>query len=398
MKEKLSYFQLMRRAINKYEGNHRFNIRIVALKMIVRNLKWIFCRYRPVVFSPDKERIHILFTLSGGLGDILIALNYIQNFYNYFGELLNIDIVVPLNLFSDISLIVKDQSYIKQCLKFNVCGYVGYDIKIELVRIPVIQDVCNRKKIKKLLPDLYRWIVKSIDFCSKNNEYLMPGTVSDGLLSWYSLNQGQNRLTQADILKYFPIKDLFKMPLHDNNEIMAKFDLKKNKYIVVQNGAGLNSTLKSVEFFTRDWPNDNFNKLITQLKNDYPNYKIIQIGYASQISIKNVDINLLGKTNFQELLVVIANARLLIASESGAVHFRHFTTGGPSVVLFGPTRPEMYNYPENCSIVSHICRGCEWMHKDWRNWCIKSQSTYALCMNDIKPDFVLKKIKERNLL
>ncbi len=398
MKTKLTYFQLMNRALKKYEKNYRFNIRMVALKMIMRNLKWIFCKYQPDIFNSDKKKIHVLFDLDGGLGDILIALNYIQNFYNYFGKVITIDIVVPPNLFKDITLIIKDQHYISQCLKYDIDGYQGYDIQINLVRIPIIKYLFNEKKIKTLSFDLYTWIKKTLTFCSENSEYTIPGTVSDGLLSWYSVGQKQNRLTQADILKYFSTKDLFKIPLYNTNDILSKFNLGKNKYIVLQNGAGLNSTLKSINFFTRDWPNDNFNTLVSLLKQNYPNYQIVQVGYDCQISMRDVDTNLLGRTDFLELLVILANAKLLIASESGAVHFRHFTSAAPSVVLFGPTRPEMYNYPENISIVSPICNGCEWMHKEWRNWCIKSQSKCALCMNDIKPDFVLEEIKKRNIL
>ena len=171
-----------------------------------------------------------------------------------------------------------------------------------------------------------------------------------------------------------------------------------NQYIVLQNGAGLNSLSKNKSIFTRDWSNENFNVLVEKLKQIYPDYKVVQVGYPSQQNITGTNCDLLGKTNFHELLVIVGCAKLLISSESGVIHFRHFTTSKPSVVLFGPTRPEMFGYPENINIVSSICTGCEWMHPNWRTFCVKSNSEEALCLKDITAAHILNKIKDNRLL
>ena len=395
---RFNYFGSMEHALNKYKLKYGNNIRLVALKMILRNFKWLYRRFIQINCTFDDDKIHILFELDGGLGDIIIALNFLKNFNEKFSKNVVIDIVVPSNLYNEIKFITDNQSFISDCLIYTKGEYCGYDICINFVRIPVIKYLYNDEKIKNKSLELYNWLQHNKKFCYENEKYTHPGTISDGILSWYTLMRGQNRISQADVIKSVNVQDILKINLTHIHEVLSKFNLQNNQYIVLQNGAGLNSLSKNKSIFTRDWSNENFNVLVEKLKQIYPDYKVVQVGYPSQQNITGTNCNLLGKTNFHELLVIVGCAKLLISSESGVIHFRHFTTSKPSVVLFGPTRPEMFGYPENINIVSSICSGCEWMHPNWRTFCVKSNSEEALCLKDITATHILNKIKDNRLL
>lgn len=54
-------------------------------------------------------------------------------------------------------------------------------------------------------------------------------------------------------------------------------------------------------------------------------------------TLHGIDVNLIGKTDWDDLKILLKNALYHIDGECGMVHLRKALKTGPSVVLFGPT-------------------------------------------------------------
>lgn len=81
-----------------------------------------------------------------------------------------------------------------------------------------------------------------------------------------------------------------------------------------------------------------------------------------------------------------------IDTEGGLVHLRHALGGGPSVVLFGPTSPQVYGYKENLNLRSDKCSvPCEWVVDDWLTRCPRRTDKH-LCMCSLSPEYVAEQI------
>ena len=109
--------------------------------------------------------------------------------------------------------------------------------------------------------------------------------------------------------------------------------------------------------------------------------------------MKNVHLNLAGKTSLDEIKAILKNSLLHIDGEGGLVHLRHALKAGPSCVLFGPSSPEVLGYSENINLSSGACPiHCEFYHDDWLKECVKNLD--CVCMKELKPDFVFTKISQ----
>lgn len=166
-------------------------------------------------------------------------------------------------------------------------------------------------------------------------------------------------------------------------------DLIKTNYIVINPNA---SDLR----LERRWGKENFRNLISQLVDKTNTYKIVVIGgkneekYVNHLlsKINNSEIiNTAGKTNLEELIAIIQNAKLIISNDSGPMHIA-FATNTPSVGLFGPCSPVQYgNYTTSISIYKNVyCSPC--VH-DFVNPPCRGNN---MCMKLISVDEVLNAI------
>ena len=259
-----------------------------------------------------------------------------------------------------------------------------------MVRVPVL-EFADLHKVNVLAPNLREWLKKINNFAVICPEMLNAGTVSDNLLERYSILQKRNRLSQADIGNFVKPTTQFKISLPQNKaEILQKFKLNKN-FITVQRGVGKADKLNHNS--TRCWAVENYNQLLKLIKKDYPNYQIVQIGDESCAEIENIDFNLCGQTSFEEMLVILDNAKVHIDGECGMVHLRHFLNAKPSVVLFGPTNENFYGYPENVNVTARPCGAvCDWLHLKWHDFCLFSGAE-PLCQQALTPQNVYTQMK-----
>lgn len=84
----------------------------------------------------------------------------------------------------------------------------------------------------------------------------------------------------------------------------------------------------------RDWPADNWNKLVRWLIATYP-YPIIEVGLAPTVTDKNPQFrSLCGQLSLLETAEVIRQARLFIGIDSGPAHMAN-ATGVDAILLLG---------------------------------------------------------------
>ena len=344
----------------------------------------------------DASSLNIGILLNGGIGDFIILANYIHKFRQKFScPNMRIDTIVSRNfsvaqvlIGNDISenLLLLDHDTI---YKKNI--YRKYDLFLDIDRYPMYSNK-NLEKIQKYNPSL-------LDYCLliDKQRLVTPRFFSrpmyDGQNAIYAKINGKKRITQADIGGRLGMSEIYEylLPLKLNSsETLEKFGLSNKKIIAVISGFDF----LQGSFSNKVWPVFYYNKLLQKIKDSYPDYFIVQMGTGENaVTFTGVDLNLQGKTTFEETEIILQNAALLIGNEGGMIHLRHALHGGTSIVLFSSTDKDFFGYSENININGNGCQyPCEWFYKGWQEKCV-NQNHFA-CVWSLTPNMVFNKFKE----
>ena len=150
------------------------------------------------------------------------------------------------------------------------------------------------------------------------------------------------------------------------NSIKAKYKLPK-KYITI--GSGCDSNVGILKL----WSKDKWELLIKELKSD--NIEVIHLGGSNDITFDNI--NKVSCKNLIDLMYVLKGSSLNVCNEGGLSHLAH-SVGTKSIVLFGPTKPELYGYTDNINISYDLCPSCWWTVHGWSSKCKEGNET---CIN-----------------
>jgi len=104
----------------------------------------------------------------------------------------------------------------------------------------------------------------------------------------------------------------------------------------------------------KEWYPDRWAKVVSYV--NAQGYKVLQIGSQHEPCIPGA-VNLLG-TTMRQAFALIKHAAFFMGIDSV---FNHATnaTALPSVILFGPTTPQVYGYPHNINIYKKLpCQPC----------------------------------------
>lgn len=394
----MNYFDKLQYKINKYKSHYSKKYRKVAIKLILWNfgqlfkfnLKGIFTKKPKFTYKLDRIAVYI----SGGLGDILINLNYCYYLLDYLkDDIANIDIYA------------KNTCFVKDIIGNTFFDIYSIDewrnddtiylLSIQVDRYPLIVKN-NLSLIKNSPPKLKELIKLYEDFYQTNKKLVYKTPSVDGLSNQYSIINKQNRIQQPDIYSCLGIHGnnyKFSPSIIDENKILIELNLNNQKFITLNRGVdGTNIYSES----TKLYPTKYYNKLVELIKNEFKEYKIVQLGVSVERCqlIQGVDVNLLGKTSLNQLKAILKNSILHIDGEGGMVHLRKSLNGGVSVVIFGPTSPIFYGYTDNINIFSNACPlNCEWINDNWSSFCINKKNNH-ICMNSIEPNTIFEEIKK----
>ena len=342
------------------------------------------------------DTIHILIEISGGLGDFLIAANYIYNFANYIRNNttanLHLDVIAAEHRFNNLKAVLQEKTFIQNLFKKNEFKKeFDYDLEATL-HTYLLVDKFNQDKVKNLCPKLHSLVAHYQEFLEK---YKFKNF---GHLNAYNIALANNkkRLQLADINDILRIEENFNYPLPypDNEEdILNKFNLKDKIFITLNRGVDKSNTAHES---TKMWQYEKYNQLTKRLKETYPEIVLVQLGASVELckQIENIDINLIGQTDLEDIKVLIKKSFLHIDSEGGFAHLRNaLKAKNPAIVIFGPTNPDFYGYNTNINIRNNdACPiHCDWVIRDWQHCCLRGENIPP-CTNLITVEEVYSKI------
>ena len=335
----------------------------------------------------------IVFSVKGGMGDLLLANNYIYCVRKYLNDA-NFNFKICYHALPLLQAFCFPD--VETGTKLDKMSGV---LKVELNRFPRVL-AGDRKKLSQYSPRLGHLLVTWDNFFKHNRKFFdfMPQT--DGLGNHYTQLLGAKRISQADIGGVLNMDEEYKAPIPmpssgKERDILTKFGLNGDPFVTVQRGQGL---VTNTSTNNKLWPVEYYNTLVGLIKHQGPRYKIVQLGTSREgfnEDFEGADTNLRGKTNLEEIKVILKHSKLHIDCEGGLVHLRHALHAGPSVVLFGPTSPEVYGYKENLNLHSSACKyPCEWVTNDWLSRCARRKDKNC-CMKKLEPQFVFEQINKR---
>ena len=370
-----------------------FGERRLALSMGLWNLGYFLMPSRRRRFPKGDNSLRIAFSLFGGLGDFLMAYNYIYCLGEYLG-----DIPRRIDLFADPAKVKLVQNLFKVPVERKSALGSGrdYDLHVSITRFPRIV-FADRKRVACKAPCLLELLDRYEEFYKERPWLDTLKPYADGVAIQYSILEGRGRVVQPDIDGLLGVRTEFRAALPCPEDFTARLQMLElpEKYITVNRGVEAGRTFAEN---VRMWPLRSFNELVPLLKSYFPGIPVVQLGASpkSCAPIEGVDISLVGKTSLDDLKCVLAHSLLHVDGEGGMVHLRHALKGGPSVVMFGPTSIDLYGYPENLNIPSGVCTWCEWTHDSWNEQCARTCKTgESECMRAIKPAQVMAGIRER---
>jgi hypothetical protein len=131
----------------------------------------------------------------------------------------------------------------------------------------------------------------------------------------------------------------------------------------------------------RAWPMDRWRGVIAQLRQQYPDHQIVQVGLPATELMDGV-IDLRGKTSFRQVGLIMKRARLFIGTEGGLMHVAR-AVKVPSLILWGGvTLPELAGYAPYHTI---ICKNVACAPCGHQGWCNNNH----ICMKNIVVDEVV---------
>lgn len=381
-----NYFNKAISKLFKYRSLYRLHPNTAAIKLIWWNFRYLLSvKSKSSSFKDEKE--HIVIELKGGIGDFLFAAKYIEALYRYISVDCVIDIISDDANLNAIKSIFFGKDYINKI--YSGRGYKTYDLHISIVRFPIVISY----DINRLNSQTIQYIQMLEKFYSDNLDIVE----NDYLGRCWSKIMGHTRENMADIGDVLHMSDFdFELKLEsDEDEVLNKYGLQKSKFITFQTGSGIH--FQHIRVDTRQWPIEFYEELVSFLKKNYPQYKLIQIGRDYQIQCVNVHLDLREKTTIEDFFVILKNAKLHFSQEGGMPIIRHYLLGGKSVVLFGPTDKDFYGFSENINVSANVCHSCEWLNSMWYQNCMLT-GDYSLCMKKLTPQIVIKVIEQENLL
>ena len=386
-------FEVIARKQYKYQTKYRNNWLLICVKLIVLLINKLFRILFSFKFKHNRVQdgfIRIGICMSGGIGDALINLNYIYCLRNYLGyDNIKIDLysAKPIP-----SAFLKDKNFIDEYYVGENYEIADYDIFFRLIRFPSIYKF-DKKRIKKKSEKVFNLFKLYEKFKEKYYNVVSQEPSFDSVGKDIALASNHIRLQQPDIGNVLGIEPEYVLPIEVENIdlTLEKFNLKGKQFITINRGVGTKLSQSP-----KLWSLENYNSLIKLFKEKYPDYVLVQIGNSKNTMgiMDNTDINLVGKTTFEELLVLLKTATLHIDCEGGLVHLRKALNAPPSVVLFGPTSKDFFGYSSNINIkAENACKiACEWVSNDWETRCIKTNSEINPCMQAISPEMVMEKL------
>ncbi len=363
MRTSMDFFDSARSYIEHCRRHYVRRPGTAALHLALWGLRHVFS-FPAVGSSPyADEELHVAFALDGGLGDVLVNARFVEDFCRSFGPVRG-EVYTPLDeastreIFADVPSVQVVRS--GPCLR-------RYDLVLTVLFLPCV-ELSDETRLLRLASPGLREYVASLRAFQLGNAH------------WFS----EQDSFLADMLAYGRVRRGRRVDMPyacgtlepgDGNESLPRtasedprFAWGNRPFFTVSRGSG--SEGKS----TKLWAAERYDELLDKLHRSFPQLLSVQLGSATDCRLR-ADVDLRGSTDFRTLSELLGRSLVHVSPEGGLVHLRHRLRGGPSVVLFGPTDPDFYGYPENCNLRTPVCLPCEWVQRDWQQHCMNGHDS-----------------------
>lgn len=336
--------------------------------------------------------IKIAIRLNGGIGTNLIQINAVNCFFNKTSDCKK-EISIYGNSSDEINeALFKRIPCVHEYYNRNLFETQQYDLALDLRFF--FRVVSYKPDVLIDYPSVNAYVKKWINF--ENNvlskTFFEYTPLTDYNIYTYMIANSKNRFNVADVDNTLQIGDEYSFDLSFDDKVseeyLSSLELVGKKYITIQRGSNVGN---HVNESPKNWPLEYYNQLTAFIKKKYPEYKIVQIGNASEEStdLNNIDINLVGQTTLEQVMILLKKSNLHIDGEGGMVHLRKAVHGGVSIVLFGPTPVDIFGYKSNYNLRKTTCKmPCASLFDAWQRKCLIFNR--PICMYDLKPKFVMQ--------
>lgn len=347
---------------------------------------------QPVKGDPAylKDKIPIVFYLSGGLGDCIIAKRLIKeivflakddclvDIYGYEKNIHYIKTIFAGCYFIN-DIFIGEAFYKRECKNYALALNISYLLAIDSLKASIIQRrnselaqklICLQNKIKEY----------QIDMASGKNNALHFAQCR---------LKGNNCYTTYNYDGIFTIENS-KVDIPLVPQYLLKFQaLGLKKYVTLNYGWGENPGGKNKPP-SKIWPIAYYERFTQLFKSKFPQIEMVQLGVVASHKIKGIDRYIFGES-IELTKYILKQSVLHIDCEGGLVHLAT-QLGTKCAVLFGPTPVQYFGYKENINIASTVCNNCYYLNNDFSK-CIRNLEKPE-CMYSIRPDRVMKEVEE----
>lgn len=357
----------------------------IALHLALSCLRLMWWRTpRP---NTTNAPLQVCLTFEGGLGDLLIGLNWACAFEKRWNTDYSMQIDVCFQNPKMVTALAP--AFVRHISAPRTQNAVAYDLQITCIRVPVVQYAAAER-----LPAPLAEYVSTLLAFEKEHAPLIALTPYKDALTQNIFSPCIKRWHQPDWVDAYHLQEkfLWEIPLIQEEDTLTRFELTTKKFITVNREVGFAKTTES----TKLWPLNHYRQLIDLLKQAYPAYTLVEVGCGRGQRLGNTHSSLVGKTSLEEIKVLLKHAALHIDCDGGLVHLRHALQGGPSCVFFGPTSAEVFGYSENINLSSQACPiHCEFYSKTWQERCMLEN---PVCLANITAQTALERIQESGVL
>ena len=339
----------------------------------------------------DTGKISIAFFLAGGLGDCIIDKKFILALLEESKSDISVDLYGDIYNEECINSFFRDCDCVKNIIsgkKIYQSTYKKYEVAISVLSFAII-DFVNEEKVKSKDLDFYNKLTE-LDAAIKEYELVGNRLGEAGIHFQRMKYRNENCFTFFSYQGVLDIDDM-RVSLSLNKDKESDFkslDLPEN-YITLNYGWG-NSIHGEYRVPNKVWPFEYYDALSKMIKKEFPDVCLVQTGMGYSPKIEGVD-KYVFDSGLDTLEYVLMNSSLHFDCESGLVHLAT-QLGTKCVVVFGPTLPEVFGYPQNENILSSACNGCRALMDDFSR-CMHVNEDRE-CMYSIEPEAVFEKIKE----
>ena len=344
----------------------------------------------------DVPRTDILVYANGGIGDIVMLSTFLKELFKYAGSDIVFTVVSGQNrdALRSVFLGYAFVGRVASSEEINIDAFdKDWDAVLSAGRFLSVQFM-NEESLCAKAPVLYDYLCACRDFERKNAKFFEQTSSMDTLSVIYSILNGKKRYSQTDFNGALGINAgtmAFTTLDPRGGGILARNGLDQCVYMTFQRGV---DALYKGKVSTRLWPSEHYSELVRMLKAEFPSLRLVQLGRKNPESdLEGMDLDLRGKTTFEELKTVLKHSALHLDADCGMVHLAH-NVQGKSAVLFGPTNPDFLGYPENINLrAQNVCSlWCEWVTDDWQQECLRG-AAIPLCMRELAPVMVMDGIR-----